>query len=347
MVDNFEPFEVRRAGAAGGGDTLQDATNRRPLRYFPDVPEEFAGEISARPVGYDAVQVSLGSLTAGEGKYVFSSANLVGMALVRSSFGYPEHVRDGQVVEYVTDPADMPTTVLDEGLAAGSWYHYSLMLRYDGARWITAYRAEVLVPVDYAHRDTMYELLPPFYRATDDEPYRGSPNDALKQFFDVVGYDLDVTRTMAEGVQEVWNPDSAPNSLLALLGEQNLGVAGRGQVGDVRYRGLISEHRDINAMRGTTGGLRKYVEAATKFECEVTTGLNELLLVDDSEFAEGTGHWAPAPYNVAVALTGAPVTSTNVTITQLDSTGLPTTYREFTLDDPVLGQLDSNALTVF
>lgn len=327
MVDNFEPFEVRRAGAAGGGDVLQDATDRRPLRYFPDVPEEFAGEITARPVGYDAVQVGLGSLTNGEGRFVFSTANLVGVALVRSSFGYPEHVRDGQVVQYVADPADMPTTVLDEGLAPGKWYYYSLMLRYDGARWTTSYRTEALVPVDYAHRDTMYGLLPPFYRATDEADYKGGPNDALRQFFDVVGYDLDVTRTLSEGVQEVWNPDTAPNSLLALLGEQNLGVTGREQVGDVRYRGLISDHRDINAMRGTTGGLKRYVEAASKYESTVTQGLNEVLLVDDSEFVDGTGHWAPAPYNVAVALTGSAVTSSGVSVTVVPTTtvvGFPT-----------------------
>ena len=328
MVDNFDAFEVRRAAAAGDGDALQDATNRRPIRYFPSVPEAFAGEISARPEGYDAVTVSLGSLTTGEGRFVFSTTNLVGLALVRSSFGYPEHVRDGQVVRYVTNPSDMPTTVLDEGLAPGNWYYYSLMLRYDGARWTTSYRTEVLVPVDYAHRDIMFELLPPYYQKIDNDTYKGGPNDALRRLFEVVGYDLDVTRTLTEGVQEVWNPDSAPNTLLARLGEQNLGVTGREQVGDIRYRGLISDHRDINAKRGTTGGLKKYVEAASKFESTVTSGLNELLLVDDSEFVDGTGHWAPAPFNISSALNGGtPVPSTGVTITVVsDATvlGFPT-----------------------
>ena len=145
----------------------------------------------------------------------------------------------------------------------------------------------------------MYDLVPPYYRSTDEQDYRGLQNETIYRFLATVGYDLDLTRTLAEGVQEMWNPDTAPRTLINLLGTQNLGAEDLEQIGDLRFRALVSDHRRINEGRGTLSGLKRFVEAVGKFEVGVTPGLNELLLVDDAEFLEGTGQWAPAPYTVS------------------------------------------------
>jgi hypothetical protein len=128
-----------------------------------------------------------------------------------------------------------------------------------------------------------------------------------------------MSRTLAEGVQEVWNPDTAPQQLLVALGEQNLGIGSAELLGDLRFRGVFSDSLMINEMRGTVEGLQRFVKAASKYDTVVTTGVNELLLVDDAEFVTGTGHWAPAPYVVtALVNEGDPLPTNRVTVAQSD-----------------------------
>jgi hypothetical protein len=259
------------------------------------------GDITSRPLDYGSVEITLGGLTSSSGAPLLDTGNgFVGARLVRSSFGYPNHPMDGYTVATWNPGDPLPEVVVDADLSPGCWYYYSILTKYGEGRWRAAYQTEALVPFDYAHRDAMYGLTPPFYQKVDAEDFKGRENRTLYRFYEVVGFDLDYTRTIAEGVQEVWNPDTAPMALLRLLGEQNLGVEDQGRLGDTRWRGVVSQNRLLNGRRGTLDGLRRFVEAASKYETQATLGLNELLLVDDAEFVEGVGHWAPSPFCINI-----------------------------------------------
>lgn len=294
-MSDVHAFELRRLETSGGGDTLRGGDH--PVRWGAVPPKDYLGNITSRPLDYGSVEVTLGGLTSSSGSPLLDTGNgFIGAKMVRSSFGYPNHPLDGYTVASWNPGDTLPESVVDRDLSPGCWYYYSILTKYGEGRWQVAYQTEALVPADYAHRDAMYDLTPPFYRKVDAEDYKGQENRTLYRFYDVVGFDLDYTRTLAEGVQEVWNPDTAPMALLRLLGKQNLGVEDQGQLGDTRWRGVVSQNRLLNGRRGTLDGLRRFVEAASKHETQATLGLNELLLVDDAEFVEGVGHWAPAPF---------------------------------------------------
>lgn len=298
-MSDAHAFEIRRLETDGGGDALRDGNH--PVRYGPSsIPLDYLGSLSARPLDYDAVEITLGASSTASGTELVAttSETYLGTALVRSSFGFPEHPQDGVVVQAWEAGQALPEQIIDGNLSQGCWYYYSLMTRYADSRWHVAYRTQALVPFDYKHRDAMWGLTPPFYQKTDGEPYRDIDNNALYRLYSVIGYDLDYTRTLTEGVQELWNPDTAPLPLLRLLGKQNLGAEGEGKIGDTHWRGVVSQNRLINGRRGTLDGLRRFVESASKYATVATKGLNELLLVDDAEMVDGVGHWAPSPFSV-------------------------------------------------
>lgn len=318
-----KPFQIRRLLSEGGGDQSRGSSDAPTapsyLRYGTVLPTEFTGYMTARAVDYDRIEVGWGVLAGS----TFPSTDLRYVALVRSGFGYPDHPGDGTVLMLTSSLADTPPSFTDGNLTAGRWYYYTLMAQYgteEQSRWTNVYRAAALAPVDYGHRNHLFNLLPPFYQQQDDNTWAGTPNSVLRRFFEVVGYDLDLTRTMAEGVQELWNPDTGPMQLIRRLGEQNLGLDHNAVLADTRFRGLVSDFRQINDLRGTVEGLRRFVTAASKYRTEVTTGSNLLLTVDDAEFETGTGHWAPAPASITseLAADGLPRVTDGVKITKND-----------------------------
>ena len=310
-----QPLQLRRT--FGGGDALQSGDNFTFLRYYPESLPTLSGRMTAEPHiepgpgaeprGYDEVKVTWGEVEI--------PAEVDGVALVRSCFGYATHPDDGQMLMFVrTDPDVEPTSeylaldllpdhVVDRAVVPGRWYYYTFMT-HSAAGWRSQYTASTVVPVDYRHRETLRDLVPPYYLRLDEEQWAGTPNSVLDRFLYVLGYELDMTRTLAEGIQDLWNPDTAPMQLAESLGQQNLGIGSSELLGDLRFRGVLSDSLMINEMRGTVEGLRRFVEAASKYATDVTLGVNDLLLVDDAEFLTGTGHWAPAPYAVTIEVAG-------------------------------------------
>lgn len=325
-----QPLQLRRT--FGGGDALQSGDAFTFLRYYPESLPTLAGRMTAEPNtlvdpgteprGYDEVRVTWGEVEI--------PSEVDGVALVRSCFGHATHPDDGQMLMFVRVDLDaeatseysgldlLPDHLVDRSVVAGRWYYYTFMT-HSAAGWRSQYTASTVVPVDYRHRETLRDLVPPYYLRLDEEQWAGTSNSVLDRFLYVLGYELDMTRTLAEGIQEVWNPDTSPNQLLTALGEQNLGIGSSELLGDLRFRGVFSDSLMINEMRGTVDGLRRFVQAASKYATDVTLGVNDLLLVDDAEFLTGTGHWAPAPYAVTTEVSGGdPLPTHRVSVTLSD-----------------------------
>jgi hypothetical protein len=215
--------------------------------------------------------------------------------VVRSGFGHPTVPTDGVVLRRLKNEegSNVAGSVLDSGLPSGRWFYYTLFFRV-GTTWYPINRTSQLVPVDYAHRDTLVGLVPPFYLFNEEQ----NSTDFITRWMEIIGYDLDLTRTLSEGLEHLFDTDSCPDSLLVPLGTQNLGFDKPNELGDIRYRSVIAKSKGITSFRGTYAALDAFVESATKCSVDTTPGANELLLVDDAEFASGTGNWAPAPWNI-------------------------------------------------
>lgn len=291
-------------------------------RYQVSVPENLNESLFiSRAVGYDTIQVWWGPPANVETAWTK-------LAVVRSGFGYPITPADGEVIVWLdshVDNDEVSSSVLDSDLPAGRWFYYSLLYQYNG-RWYRSNTTADMVPIDYSHRDSMYELLPPFHQFVDQEESRSSSESTLRKWFDVVGYDLDYTRTLVEHVENIYDVDQAPTQFISELGKYNIGFSVEEDgIGTIRYRSLLGANRSLVDKRGTAEGLAEYVQAMTKYVSTATVGLNQLLLGDDSDFEIGVGNWAPMPYGMTRFLyEESNFDPTQVTYGQTARHGIPT-----------------------
>ena len=107
----------------------------------------------------------------------------------------------------------------------------------------------------------------------------------------VYGFELDLTRQYVESQQEIYQSDRVPVRLLQQLGTM-FDVKYKGDMGDIRYRALVSKIARLYSMRGTRRGLKDVIETVTSYKVDITTGSNRILLPDSSDFFNGTGSWA-------------------------------------------------------
>jgi len=231
------------------------------------------------------------------------------VALVRSGFGRPSTVNDGQTVliaphsafvqrdaagnpvfaEGATHPNMItPPVVTDVGLPTGRWFHYGLFFKVSEVEWIQGMLDSCLLPRDFHHDQHLWNNVPPYYRWTDENSLVG--NGYLQQFLGVFGFELDTAREFVESWQHVYDVDWSPIRLLRKLGD-NFGYPYEQGVGDIRYRSLFSQIGYLYEIRGTQNCLEAVVSRMSKYTCDVSAGGNVMILPDDSDFYTGSGNW--------------------------------------------------------
>jgi hypothetical protein len=247
------------------------------------------------------------------------------VAVTRSAFGYPMTPLDGQKIfeRKYTDvfsysgnlqvpmvmetqpaaadnefqrPVASSQSLYDRNLPSGRWYYYTLFFyikgSYSSARWVSGGSTEALVPNNYKHFETFYDLIPPYYRIKDREFVAGTGQaGVLERLVRAIGFEADYTRTLAEGVENVYNVDYVHEGLLHALGETNMGVDAEEGLGDVRYRSLLATVNKLYDERGSTRGIQKLALASTKYNNKILEGVNMMNLTDDAEFVFNTGSW--------------------------------------------------------
>ena len=305
MAVEWRPFVVRRTT---GGDVLRAPDGfRGALRLGPGVvtPEEVAGtNLIVYPRFYDSMVI-----TVQVPKHIAWEQAV----LVRGGFGAPTTPQDGVALWYLAedDPhaEDLSQRVIDAPLTPGNFYYYSLFLWVEG-QWVLVHSQDNAVPAEHGWSDFLFNTLPTFYQRTDDMQAADGRNGPLRVFSRVLGYELDYTNTLANGVRDVYNVDRAPARLLKHLG-YNFGVPDEPVLGEARQRSMLQQLSDLNALRGTSLGLQQLISAATHYTCNIHTGTNQMLSMDDGDFnggdvsqpgmspllstdlAWGIGHWKP------------------------------------------------------
>jgi len=247
------------------------------------------------------------------------------VAVTRSAFGYPMTPLDGQKIferKYTdvfsysgnlqvpivmeTQPASTDNefqrpvasaqSLYDRNLSPGRWYYYTLFFyikgNYESARWVSGGSTDALVPYNHKHFETFYDLIPPYYRNKDREFIAGTGQaGVLERLIRAIGFEADYTRTLAEGVENVYNVDYVNEALLHALGETNMGVDAEDGLGDIRYRSLLATVNKLYDERGSTRGIQKLALASTKYNNKILEGINMMNLTDDAEFVFNTGSW--------------------------------------------------------
>ena len=254
------------------------------------------------------------------------------VALVRSAFGRPSTVNDGQTIlsrhprcvraaGRRWEPRvrrgchrpddDRPADRAEIGCCRpGRWYHYGLFFKISQVEWIQGMVDSCLLPRDFGHADHLWNNIPPYYRWTDEQQLAGK--GLLRQFLYVFGFELDTIREFVESWQNVYNADWSPIRLLRKLG-QNFGLEYEQGVGDIRFRSLFSELGRFYEIRGTQVCLEGVIRRMSKYHTTVTPGSNLMLLPDDCDFYQSTGNWGGTS---GFDGPGTPVHFMNVTLTK-------------------------------
>lgn len=293
-------FRIQRQtfGVENGGDYVRGSSvvtlHATALRYPTTIKGYDAAEDKAflysRAFDYTTAEIGWGWPTQIQETWLE-------VCLVRSGFGHPLTVNDGQVVfraaradftdddDAVNAPAPL---VYDTPLQPGRWYYYSLFFKTGPLDWIIGQDASVLIPRDFEHARHLWEGLPPFYQYTDNQQREGA--GFLQRMLTVFGFEMDTTREYVEQWQDLYHIDKSPVPLLKQVG-RNFGFPFSGGIGETRYRGLLAALPTMLQTRGTTEALRQVVEHGSQYQAEITSGTNLLLLPDDSDFATGIGTW--------------------------------------------------------
>lgn len=279
--NEWRAFVVRRTT---GGDVVRapEGGFRSALRYGAGTvtPDEVAGtNLIVYPRRYDSMVITV---------QIPTTIHWTQAVLVRGGFGAPTTPQDGVVLWYTqssSPPEDVSHQVLDTPLTPGNWYYYSLFLWVEN-QWVLVHEMDNLVPNEHGWADFLFRTIPMFYQRTDDMQAADGRNGPLRVFSKVLGYELDYSNSLVDGVRDVFNVDRAPARLLKYLGN-NFGVPDEAVLGDTRSRSMLQQLDDLNSLRGTTAGLQQLVEAATHYTCDVVTSGNQLLSVDDGDFNGG------------------------------------------------------------
>jgi hypothetical protein len=233
------------------------------------------------------------------------------MAIVRSTFGAPAFPEQGQTVframrsffptQMVGDAEVLqpPQTIYDRNLVPGNWYYYTAFFRTNPIDWTAMMSDSTALPGQYHHTEHLWNTIPPYYQFIDENQGR----QFLLKLLGIFGYELDRTRQYVESLLNLHRIDEAPIALLHGLGA-NYGYPYEAGLGDVLYRALLANISRLLTKRGTTAGLLGIVETVTKYDSDVTNGVNSVLLPDTSNFIESIGQWKPI--HPDLVLTGIP-----------------------------------------
>lgn len=263
-----------------GGSSLRDpssSTNR--LRNDPELaPGVLAQLISGSHLSAVAASYSSAQLVWSAPSFVSGWTDLL---ITSSTTGSPVTPLTGRSVISVvsTDPT---VSYVDTGLSSGYWRYYSMFLRVPASnpQYLLVARTDVLLPARLGWDEQMWEGTPGWYRRLDIEQ-GGNSDGPLRRFYSLLGFEMDLSVTYADGIKDIYDIDTAPERFLPSIAHQ-LGVPVEPDIGGDRFRSYIANYSEITRLKATSAGIYLLTKSITGCESSVSVGKNLLLSEQDS-----------------------------------------------------------------
>jgi hypothetical protein len=228
---------------------------------------------------------------------------ILGQVLMRSSYGTPTSIFDGEPVlaEYQqATPQGFSSQFIDTNLQSGLIYYYALFALYPEQatpqidEYVIVGAAQGLVLTDYGFEDLFAQWLPQFYLAEDIRVTgpTGALSAPLRQFLGLLGFEMNWIRSEIETLVNLNNGDLVSGVLLPVLGA-NFGMGYEPELGMTRSRVLVKNAVFLYKNKGTAIGVEAAASAFSGYGAQVTIGGNLEIQLDDCAFDESTGHWQP------------------------------------------------------
>lgn len=282
---------------------------RYGLDYYSALSFPLSYYGSDNPLNYSADPVR--SLSSGYHKITLRWVSPVGawvkLRIVRSPYGFPVNVTDGDNVFETTRRAD-PQFYTDTTSVVNSdsrIFFYSIFV-FDSVQltWVLAGRVSGMSVKNYGTADRMYDYIPQIYKLTT--PYVASipeDNNDLYNFLSLFAYELDHTRALAELITDRYNFERITATTIPLLLNQ-FGIRYEPEIGFQQNRVLVRDSVQLTKEKGSEQGIREYIKGFTGWACPspvvgtpnpavegIQVSHNLMLDYNDSSFEEGIGHW--------------------------------------------------------
>lgn len=295
---------------------------RYGLDYYSALSFPLSYYGSDNPLNYDASPVT--ALSSGYHKVTLKWLSPVGawvkLRIVRSPYGFPVNITDGDTVFETTRRAD-PQFYTDTTSIVNSdskIFFYSIFV-FDSVQltWVLAGRVSGMSVKNYGTADRMYDYLPQIYKLTT--PYIASipeDNNDLYNFVSLFAFELDHTRALAELITDRYNFEKVTAATIPLLLNQ-FGIRYEPEIGFQQNRVLVRDSVQLTKEKGSGQGIREYIKGFTGWACPspidgtpnpgiegIQVSHNLMLDYNDSSFEEGVGHWVSGDSTGALSQMG-------------------------------------------
>lgn len=281
---------------------------RYGLDYYSSASFPLSYYGSDNPLNYDASPVT--ALSSGYAqitlKWVSPIGNWAKMNIVRSPYGFPVNVTDGELAFETTRVADPQfyTDTLPDSKNTKTYYYSIFVLDVTQLTWVLAGRVAGLSVKNYGTGDLLYNYMPLIHKLTTpnvaSEP---TDNDDLRTFLNLFGFAFDRTRGFIDLISDRYNFERVTGATIPLILNQ-IGISGEPEIGYQQSRILVRDSLQLTKEKGSRDGVREYIKAFSGWACPspvagtpnpTLEGLqvshNLMLSYNDSSFEEGIGNW--------------------------------------------------------
>lgn len=198
--------------------------------------------------------------------------------------GFAQSVNTGETLRETTY-SDKLIHKLDDGTL---WSYYTLFIRYVSTTspasvtppvynddyYEPVANVKVLMPTNYGSTDDLFARIPEYYRRLDNQQENGQTRGPLYRFLSIMGWDLDISRTLLDYLITIKDPQIADQEALDILAKDfGIGIQTH-ELGAQRVRSLIDVIGTIRRGKGTLGIVERTFKSLTGCDVgyDVTTG---------------------------------------------------------------------------
>ena len=189
------------------------------------------------------------------------------LRIVSSFSGEPTTIRDGSLVQVIT--ATTATNTYDDipVVQEGRWVYYSLFVKYGTTTDYWYERVATLyiqIPISYGSVEGMWQHIPEYYKTLDyAQPDLTNGYTPLYSFLELIGNEVDRTRTLIESVALSNDPELAVTPALQQLAKEVGLEITTDDLGTSKVRALLNNIGTLRQQKGTISNICSYISALT------------------------------------------------------------------------------------
>jgi hypothetical protein len=189
------------------------------------------------------------------------------LRIVSSFSGEPVTLRDGTTIQTITAQTATDTYIDTPIVQQGRWVYYSLFVKYSNTTDYWYERVATLyiqIPINYGSVEGIWQHIPEYYKLLDyAQPDLENGYTPLYAFLELIGNEVDRTRTLIESVALSNDPELAVTPALQQLAKEVGLEITTDDLGTSKVRALLNNIGTLRQQKGTISNICSYISALT------------------------------------------------------------------------------------